>query len=221
MLEAMALRPGERVLELACGDGEVGLRAAEAVGADGVVVCSGFAEPMTEVVAERAAARQLTQVTTRVLDAEDLDLANERFDVVLCRFGYMLMADSARALSESRSVLDDHGRLALAVWGSPDANPWQALVTDAGMTTLDAPAPEPGTPGPFALADHERLRQLLSAAGFERIVIEDLELEREHESVDQWWAGVMESRRYSRHCPATAGRGPRPRPNRCAPVRNA
>jgi ubiquinone/menaquinone biosynthesis C-methylase UbiE len=60
MLEAVALRPGERVLELACGDGEVGLRAAEAVGADGVVVCSGFAEPMTEVVAERAAARQLT-----------------------------------------------------------------------------------------------------------------------------------------------------------------
>lgn len=192
MLDAVAVRPGSRVLELACGAGDVGLRAAEAVGPAGRVVCSDFAEPMLEVGRERARGMRLDNVETRTLDAEDLRLAGERFDAVLCRLGYMLMADAGKAINESCVALEPGGRLALGVWGSAERNPWLSLLTDAVMKTLGAPAPEPGTPGPFALSDHDRLRDLLGAAGLEDILIEDLHADRRHDSLEEWWAGTQD-----------------------------
>ena len=192
MLEVAALRPGERVLELACGAADVGLRAAEAVGPGGRVVCSDFAEPMVDVVRERAESLGLAQVEARILDAEDLQLGDERFDCVLCRFGYMLMADPGRALRGTHGALDKGGRVVLAVWGSQERNPWLSLVTDSVMRVLDAPPPGPETPGPFALANHERLGDLLSTAGFGDVSIEDVEAERVEDSLDDWWAGVLE-----------------------------
>ena len=83
MLRAAALERGERVLELACGAGDVGLRAAEAVGPEGRVLCTDFAQPMVDLVRERAAAQGLAQVEARVLDAQDPDLGDERFDAVV------------------------------------------------------------------------------------------------------------------------------------------
>ena len=191
MLRAVALEPGERVLELACGTGEVGLRAAAAVGPSGRAVLSDFAEPMVELVRERVSSAGLDQAEARVLDAEDPRLDGERFDAVLCRFGYMLMPDAGRALKASCGVLDRGGRIALAVWGPAERNPWQSLITDAVMKALDAPPPAPGAPSPFALADHERLRGLLADAGFVDIDVEDLDVERPRESVDEWWSGML------------------------------
>lgn len=76
MLEAAQPRPGEQVLELACGAGRVGLQAAEAVGPQGRVVCSDFAEPMVEAVRRRVAELQIGNVEARVLDAEELHRQN-------------------------------------------------------------------------------------------------------------------------------------------------
>ncbi|HEX8086587.1 MAG TPA: class I SAM-dependent methyltransferase [Solirubrobacteraceae bacterium] len=186
MLRAVALQPGERVLEVACGAGDVGLRAAELVGADGRVLCTDFADAMVDLVRERAA--HLPQVEARVLDAQDPQLGGQRFDVVLCRFGYMLMPEPDRALRASHDALVPGGRLALAVWGPAERNPWLSLKTDAVMAELGAPPPAPGTPGPFALADTARLRELLTRAGFTDVQIEDVDGVREHDSIDEWVA---------------------------------
>jgi SAM-dependent methyltransferase len=190
MLDAAQLAPGDEVLELACGAGDVGLRAAAAVGPDGRVVCSDFAEPMVGVTRERAAG--LGNVEARVLDAEDPQLGDERFDAVLCRFGYMLMADPGRALRATNEALRPGGRVALAVWGPAESNPWLSIVTDALMDALDAPPPGPGTPGPFALGDRARLSGLLSEAGFDAIVVEEIDDERRHDSPEAWWATMVE-----------------------------
>lgn len=190
MLEAAAPRPGERVLELACGAGDVGLRAAEAVGAEGRVLCTDFAEPMVDLVRERA--RGLPQVEARTLDAEDPGL-DERFDVALCRLGYMLMPDPARALRATRALIEPDGRLALAVWAEAERNPWLSVLFDAVMGTLGAPPPPPGTPGPFALADRERLRALLDGAGFADVVIDEVRGERAYASAEEWWQSMSES----------------------------
>ena len=185
MLRAVAISDGERVLEFACGGGEVGLRAAELVGAGGRVLCTDFAGAMVEVVRERSAG--LPQVEARVLDAQDPGL-QERFDVVLCRLGYMLMPDPARALRATYDVLDPDGRLALAVWADAARNPWLSLKTDALIEELGAPPPEPGTPGPFALGEHDRLRSLLAAAGYGDIDVEDVTDVRDHGPPEEWWA---------------------------------
>jgi SAM-dependent methyltransferase len=191
MLEAAALRAGERVLELACGAGDVGLRAAEAVGPGGRVLCTDFAEPMVDLVRERAAERGLGNVEARVVDAQQPELG-ERFDAILCRLGLMLLPDPGRALRAARGLLAGDGRLALAVWAAPERNRWLTALTDAVMAAVGAPPPEPGAPGPFALADAGRLRELLAGAGFEDVLVEDVEGEVRHPSLEAWWADATD-----------------------------
>jgi SAM-dependent methyltransferase len=190
MLERAAPQRGEHVIELASGAGDVGLRAAEAVGAEGRVLITDFAEPMVEIVRRRS--EGIPQVEARALDAEDPGL-DERFDVALCRLGFMLMPDAARALRATRGLLVPGGRLALAVWAAADRNPWLSLVFDAVMGVLGAPPPAPGTPGPFALADPRQLRALLEEAGFDRIEIDEAGMTRSYPSPVEWWATMYGS----------------------------
>lgn len=192
ILEAGALHPGERVLEVACGAGRVGLQAARIVGQDGAVVCSDFAAAMIEAVEARVERENVGNAEARVLDAEEMRFADpERFDAVLCRMGYMLMSDPLSALKRSREALKPQGRLALAVWGSAAENPWLAEIFGAVMAHVGAPPPPAEAPGPFALADPERLRTLLKEAGFEEIRIECLDLEQTYESSSAWWQEIL------------------------------
>jgi SAM-dependent methyltransferase len=189
---AAALQPGETVLELACGAGRVGLQAAERVGPGGTVLCSDFSEEMVGAVEARIANLGIGNARAQVLDAQSLDLESDFFDAVLCRFGYMLMADPQRAIGESLRVLRPGGRLILAVWGVADANPWLSLILNATMSQLGAPPPEPGTPGPFALGDPERLQQLLRTAGFADVAVAEIDTEQTYDSLEAWWQQILE-----------------------------
>ena len=166
MVKELDPQPGDGVLELASGAAGVGLRVAETLGPDGKLVLSDFAEPMVEEIRGRVAERGLDNVEVRVLDAEDLDVGDGEFDKVLCRFGYMLTSDPARALLETHRVLAPGGHVVLAVWGTPEQNPWLALPMKTLLDHLGAPPPPPGTPGPLSLGDRDRLAGLLDGAGF-------------------------------------------------------
>jgi SAM-dependent methyltransferase len=192
MLGAADLRPGQRVLELACGAGRVGLQAAARVGPEGTVLCSDFSEAMVAAVGERIERHGVANVEARVLDAQQLDLPDEEFDAVLCRFGYMLMADPQAALRESAGVLRANGRLTLIVWATAEQNPWLWLVIEALIDHLNAPPPEPGTPGPFSLGEPERLRPLLEEAGLAEIEVEEIGTEQTYGSVAGWWDELLE-----------------------------
>jgi SAM-dependent methyltransferase len=147
---------------------------------------------MVEAVAARAKALGLTNVSARVLDAQELDLPDgELFDRALCRFGFMLMSNPIQALRESGRVLAPDGQLTLAVWGSAEENPWLALILNAVVAHFNAPPPEPGTPGPFTLGDETRLRQLLEEAGFKEVSIARLDIEQTYDSLEAWWEEVI------------------------------
>ena len=178
MIEVVGPQPGERVLELAAGLGETGMLAAELVAPLGGVIVSDQAEAMLEGARARSIALGLANVEFQVLNGEWIDLPLASVDVVLCRWGYMLMADPAAALAETRRVLRPGGRLALAVWDSLEHNPWalepaQELIA-RGLTTAPDPAAEP-TPGPFALGDAWRVQELLEQAGFAEVDVEAVE----------------------------------------------
>ncbi len=127
MIDAISPQPGERVLELAAGLGETGMLAAELVAPMGGVVISDQAEAMLSGARERAVALGLSNVEFQVLNTEWIDLPVASVDAVLCRWGYMLMADPLAALIETRRVLRPGGRVALAVWDVIEQNPWAML----------------------------------------------------------------------------------------------
>src|ERR1700684_1145480 len=124
MIDAVDPQPGQRVLELAAGLGETGFLAAEMVAPVGGLITSDQADAMLDGARKRAGELNLTNVEFQVLNAEWIDLPVASVDAVLCRWGYMLMADPAAALGETRRVLRPGGRLALAVWGTLARKPW-------------------------------------------------------------------------------------------------
>ena len=187
LLARAALRPGEHVLELACGPGGLGIAAAEQVGPGGHVLLSDVAPEMAAIAAERAAARGLANVSTAVIDFEVIDAADDAFDAVLIREGLMFAAEPAQALAEIRRVLRPGGRVAVAVWAARERNPWLGIVLDSVSEQLGAPVPPPGVPSPFSLSDPGRLADLFAGAGFQDVVVSEAEVAMGAPSFDVWW----------------------------------
>ena len=191
ILEHAAPQPGQTFLDIAAGPGDLGLDIADRVGDEGRVISSDFSPEMVEVARRNGDSRGATNVEFRVIDAERMDLEDDSVEGVVCRFGYMLMADPAQALKESRRVLKDGGPLAFAVWLGPDRNPWFAV---PGMTIVQRgliPPPEPGSPGIAALAEPDRIRALVTAAGFLEPELEEIAFEFHYADGDDYWDSII------------------------------
>ncbi|HXB66041.1 MAG TPA: methyltransferase domain-containing protein [Solirubrobacteraceae bacterium] len=197
LVEAVEPQPGQRILELAAGLGEVGFLAAELVAPTGGVILSDQAEAMLEGARRRAVELDLTNIEFQVWNAEWLDLPVASVDAVLCRWGYMLMADPLAALIETRRVLRPGGRLALAVWDAPAVNPWGLLprleLLERGLAQPPSAAGEAEhVPGPFALGDSGRLAALLEQAGFTDATIEAIDVVQRHPSFESFWETMLD-----------------------------
>jgi ubiquinone/menaquinone biosynthesis C-methylase UbiE len=188
MLRELAPGPGDTVLELAAGPGGTGFAAATLVGENGRVISTDFSPAMVEVARRRAAELGLENVEHRAMDAENIDLADDSVDGVLCRFGYMLMPDPAAALSETRRVLRPGGHLALAVWSLPERNPWLSIAGRMFVQRGYVPPPEPGAPSVFEMANEDHTRGLLQDAGFTDVRIEEVPVRFVYRDVDDYVA---------------------------------
>lgn len=193
MVEAIAPQPGHRVLELAAGLGDTGLLAAELVRPGGEVLITDGAEAMVAAAARNAEAAGADNVETRVMEAEWIDVPAATLDGVLCRFGYMLLADPEAALRETRRVLKPGGRVALAVWDDIARNPWLGVVRRVLAEHGVGRQPAPGEPGPFALSARGALAELLEATGFSEVVVEAIDLEQRAASLDDWWQALQDT----------------------------
>ena len=178
MIDHAGLQPGQRVLELAAGPGETGLLAAELIRPGGVLISSDAAENMLDVARARARELGIENVEFKRLELEWIDLPTASVDVVMCRWGVMLIVDPEAALREARRVVVPGGRIVLAVWDQPELNPWvtvtDRVLVERGLT----PPPDPDAPGMFALAAPGLLHEMLETAGFLEVVVESVELSR-------------------------------------------
>src|SRR3970040_751585 len=164
LLQLAGISAGMRVLDIASGTGEPALPAAEVVGPGGRVVLTDQSEEMLAVAREKAEARGLTNVEFRIADGEELDVEEDEFDAVLCRWGIMFMPEPARCLRQARAALKPGGRIAMAVGGPPERNPFFVLPMAILMKYADVPRPGPGEPGVFAFAERGRLETVFTAA---------------------------------------------------------
>lgn len=187
MVELLAPQPGETVLDLAAGTGETGYRVLDRIGPGGRLISTDFAPSMVGAARKVGAELGLAGVEYRVLDAERMDLDDASVDGVLCRFAYMLMADPAAALAETRRVLRDGGRLSFAVFCAPDRNQWASIPALTLVRRGHLPPPEPGMPGIFAMADPGRIRELVTGADFDEPAIEQLEITWPYRDADDHW----------------------------------
>ena len=187
MLDAIRPQPGQRVLELAAGPGETGFLAAERIAPDGTLISSDQSEEMVTVARQRAQELGLTNVEFAVLDAQRMPLEADSVDAVLCRWGYMLMADADSALAQTRRVLRPRGPVAMAAWDTPDRNLWMSVPALQLVARGVLEIPEPGLPGPFSMADVEQLRERLIDAGFSEIHVDKVEYPHIHPSFEQYW----------------------------------
>jgi SAM-dependent methyltransferase len=192
MLEALLPMPGQTILELAAGTGETGFAAARAVGPTGRVISTDFAPEMVAAARRESERLGLASVEHREMDAERIDLDDDSVDGVLCRWGYMLMADPAKALAETRRVLRPGGRLSLSVWAAAERNPWATVPAKVLMEHTGAPPPNPGEPGIFAMADPARVRSLLRDAGFAEPHFEEVGVCWRFESFAEYWRFITD-----------------------------
>ncbi len=192
LIGELAPRPGETVLELSAGAGDTGFEAAAVVGESGRLLSSDFSPDMVDVARRRAAELGVRNVEHRVIDAERIDLDTDSVDGVLCQSGYMLMADPAAALAETRRVLRPEGRLALSVWGAPERNPWASIGGRILVERGHLPPPEPEGPGIFGMASEQRTRGLLNAAGFTAVRTEAVPMRFAFRDLDDYERWVLD-----------------------------
>jgi SAM-dependent methyltransferase len=180
MVDALALQPGQTVLELAAGPGDTGFLAAELVQPGGTLICSDGAEAMLDVARERAGATGVENVEFRQLELEWIDVETATMDAVLCRWGLMLILDPETAAREIRRVLRQGKRAAFAVWDAPERNPWATIPSQVMIARGHAQPPDPDAPGMFTLAGPGVLEELLATAGFTDVVVRPIELARRY-----------------------------------------
>ncbi len=192
LIRELGPHPGETVLELGSGTGESGFEAAAILGEDGRLISTDFSEDMVGVARRRGAELGLGNVDYRVIDVEKIELASDSVDGVLCQSTYMLAADPAAALAETRRVLRPGGRVALSVWGAPERNPWASI---GGMILIERGhmrPPKPEAPGVFSMASEERTRALLDGAGFGSVRTEEVPVRFTFRNLDDYERWVID-----------------------------
>ncbi len=166
MLDLARIGPGARVLDVASGAGEPAITIAERVGPTGHVLATDLSSNILEFAARTARERGLSNLETRVMDGENLELPDESFDVVTSRVGLIYFPDQQRALSEMRRVLKPGGRVAAIVYTTPENNGFFSVPISIIRRRAQLPPPLPGQPGPFSLGAPGILEETYQRAGF-------------------------------------------------------
>lgn len=179
MLDLAGVHAGSRVLDVAAGTGESTLMAARRVGPIGHILAVDVSASMLNVAAESAHKEGLTNVETRVMNAEHLAaLAADSFDSVICRLALMLFPNPTKALTEMRRVVKPGGKVGVIVHFALEKNPYVGIPFEIVRRLGNIPRPAPGEPWMYALGDPGALEKVYSSAGFMNVSTHTVSIRR-------------------------------------------
>ena len=193
MLDAVDLRPGMHVLDLAAGTGEQSVLAAQRVGTTGSVLATDISASMLALAEQSARDAGLNNVSTLTADAAMLDLPDERFDAAISRFGLMFMPDLNAVLTRVRRALKPGAKFGALVWSTEDRNPWIGTPLSVVREMDRLPSAPPSLARTVSLSAPGKLEDAFSAAGFREFQRSTVPTPREFASL----AEAVESARTS------------------------
>lgn len=174
-LARAAYQPGERVLDIGFGGGATSIVIAHAVSPSGEVVGVDVSPDLVKATTHRAKQEGLSHARFICADAGSVAIDAEPFDRLCSRFGSMFFPEPVKAFANLRSLLKPGGRIDLAVWAAPAANPWMFEPMKVVRRHVDMPPPVPRAPGPFAFEDLDYLHEVLRQAGFAQAAVKPTE----------------------------------------------
>jgi ubiquinone/menaquinone biosynthesis C-methylase UbiE len=171
MLDLANLHAGSRVLDVAAGTGDQTLLAARRVGPTGYVLATDLSASMLNVAAEASRNAGLTNIDTRVIDAENIDLDADSFDAVICRMGLMLFSNPVKALIGMHRVVKPAGKVVALVWSAQEKNPCRGVPLATLRRFGGDFSAAPGLGLMFALGEPAIFQDTFRAAGLRDVAI--------------------------------------------------
>lgn len=184
-------RGAEVVLDIAAGTGEPGLTIATML-KGGKVVITDLSEDMLEIARENAMKRDIKNIETRVCDVCALPFADNTFDAISCRLGFMFFPDMLLAVKEMVRVLKPGGKIAISVWNVLEKNFWITAILETISRHMDLPAPLPGAPGMFRCAKEGLISDLFLQAGLKNIKQKEITAKMHFKTADIYWDMMTE-----------------------------
>ncbi|MBA2249077.1 MAG: methyltransferase domain-containing protein [Chitinophagaceae bacterium] len=168
IISELNIKESDVVLDAASGTGEPGLTIAAMV-KSGKVTGIDVADKMLVLAKENAASKQLNNFETKTCDICELPFADNSYDKISCRMGFMFFPDMQLAANEMFRVLKPGGKMATSVWSTPDKNIWITGIMGVINKNMQLPPPPPGAPGMFRCGAPGFIRSIMEKSGFKNI----------------------------------------------------
>ena len=177
MLELAEVRTGNRVLDVAAGTGDQTVMAAQRVGPTGYVLATDISASMLKLAADAARDAGFTNVETRVMNAENIDLDADSFDAAICQLGLFLFPNPAKVLRAMRRVVRPGGKVAALVFSTAEKNPYQGITLSVAHRFGSAPLPL------FSLGETDVLENTFRESGLRDVTVRALSFRRHFSSI--------------------------------------
>jgi ubiquinone/menaquinone biosynthesis C-methylase UbiE len=191
MIRQLHLKEKDLVLDVAAGTGEPGLTIASKL-KTGQVMITDLSENMLEIAKKNAVKRNITNIHTYACDASELPFADNTFDAISCRLGFMFFPDMLLAAKEMLRVLKPGGRISASVWNVPAKNFWVTAIMGTITRNLNLPPLPQDAPGVFRCAKEGLMEDLLSKAGFKNISVKEIEEKLNCGTTEVYWELMTE-----------------------------
>jgi ubiquinone/menaquinone biosynthesis C-methylase UbiE len=179
------------ILDIASGTGEPGLTIAAMLD-KGRVMLTDVSEKMLEIASENARERGIRNVETMATDVSEMPFADESFDKISCRMGFMFFPDMQLAANEMARVLRKGGKLSTSVWDGPQGNFWVTAIMGTINRNMQLDPPPPGSPGMFRCAEPGLMKSILEKAGFKNVIEKQVISTMNSGTVDTYWQMMTE-----------------------------